>query len=303
MQSISTRIRWIVTVLSLNMLIIIMVDIWLNMDQKFDAKVINIAGKQRMLSQRTVLELHRLLVDEDGAYEKLQDARAEFDHNFKQLSTATSEYQGFSNDKIQETMNEVHTHWNLMGKLIDNYLLGDHNLYDLKTIYENGDQTLLLMDKAVSQYEAYMMDKRLLAYRIQIVLALISFGVILYMASTTLEIQRNFERFLTHSKNISGIEKIDTKNGNELEIACAHIDYFLRNVEEALQHAADAVERSEEVTANLIVTTPEAEALLEQNEDVMIEVSEGLHHTSQRLKKLKSNLQSALALRNVKNIS
>ena len=62
MQSITIKVRWIVAILSLNLIAIIMVNIWLNMDQKNDAKVINIAGKQRMLTQRTVLELHRLLV-------------------------------------------------------------------------------------------------------------------------------------------------------------------------------------------------------------------------------------------------
>ncbi|HEX5624299.1 MAG TPA: type IV pili methyl-accepting chemotaxis transducer N-terminal domain-containing protein [Sulfuricurvum sp.] len=298
MQSITTKVRWIVAILSLNLITIIMVDIWLNMDQKFDAKVINIAGKQRMLSQRTVLELHRLLVDEEGAFEKLQLAREEFDHNFKRLSTVTSEYRGFSNEEIEKTMMEVHGHWNRMGGLIDRYLQGDQNLDDLKIIYDNGDRTLLLMDKAVSQYEAYMMEKRLLAYRIQIFLALISFGVILYMARTTLKIQRNFDQFLEHSKAISGEEMIRGKSSNELDIACAHIEYFLQNVEETLQSATDAVEKSEAATANLMVTTPETEALLEQSEDVMIQVSEELHQTAQRLKKLKSNLQAAHNLRN-----
>jgi nitrate/nitrite-specific signal transduction histidine kinase len=157
MQSISTKIRWIVAILSLNLIIIISVDIWLNISQKMDAKVINTAGKQRITG--TVLELHRLLVDEDGAYERLMEARGEFDANFELLNAATSEYQGFQNDAIDETMMEVHTHWNRMGGLIDRYLQGDHNLYDLKTIYEDGDKTLKLMDKAVNQYEAFMMEK------------------------------------------------------------------------------------------------------------------------------------------------
>lgn len=297
MQSISTKIRWIVLILSLNLITIILVDIWLNTSQKLDAKVINTAGKQRMLSQRTVLELHRLLVDEDGAYERLQDAREEFDHNFKLLSATTSEYQSFQDDKIDATMREVHAHWNRMGGLIDRYLQGDHNLYDLKTIYDNGDKTLELMDKAVNQYEASMMEKRILAHRIQIVLAIISFGIILYMARTTLQIQRNFTTFLEHSQAISGAENISTK-GNELNIACAHIEYFLKNVEEALQSATDAVEKSEAATSSLYASSPEAEELLEQSEDVMIQVSEELHQTSQRLKKLKSNLEKASALKN-----
>lgn len=297
MQSISTKIRWIVAILSLNLMIIISVDIWLNMSQKMDAKVINTAGKQRMLSQRTVLEVHRLFVDEDGAYERLTEARKEFDTNFELLNAATSEYQGFQNDTIDETMMKVHTHWNRMGGLIDRYLQGDHNLYDLKTIYDDGDKTLKLMDKAVNQYEAFMMEKRVLAHRIQIVLALISFGIILYMARMTLLIQRNFESFLSRSAMISGAPEVDRK-GNELNIAYSHIELFLNNVEEALQSASDAVEKSEAATSSLYASSPEAQRLLEQSEDVMIQVSEELHQTSQRLKKLKSNLEQVNRMKN-----
>jgi len=296
MQSISTKIRWIVVILSLNMLIIIMVDIWLNFSQKLDAKLINTAGKQRMLSQRTVLELHRLLIDEDGAYEKLQSAREEFNHNFQQLTAPTSIYQGFKNEQIELTMMEVHANWNQMSGLIDRYLQGDHNLYDLETIYESGDHTLELMDRAVNEYEAYMMEKRVLALRIQMLLAFISFVIILYMARTTLQIQRNFETFLNHTQAISGEKNIECK-GNELDIACSHIEHFLRNVEEALQSATEAVEKSEAATSGLYGGTPEAKNLLEQSEDVMIQVGEELHQTSTRLKKLKSNLEKAKAMK------
>jgi len=298
MQSITTKVRWIVAVLSINLITIIMVDIWLNMDQKYDAKVINIAGKQRMLSQRTVLELHRLLVNEDGAYEKLQLARVEFDQNFKKLNAATSDYRGFSNAKIEMTMLEVHAHWNRMAGLIDRYLAGEHNLDDLKTIYDNGDSTLLLMDKAVTQYEAYMMEKRLMAYRIQIALAIISFGIILYMGRITLQIQYNLQTFMDRSKSLTGKEEIIVTSNNELDIACSHIDHFLKNVEDALQSATDAIEKSEVATSGLYAATPEAKNLLEQSEDVMIQVGEELHQTSTRLKKLKSNLEKANAMRN-----
>ncbi|MDP3301927.1 MAG: type IV pili methyl-accepting chemotaxis transducer N-terminal domain-containing protein [Sulfuricurvum sp.] len=298
MQSITTKVRWIVAILSLNLITIIMVDIWLNMDQKYDAKVINIAGKQRMLSQRTVLELHRLLVDEEGAYEKLQLARGEFDQNFKKLSAATSDYHGFSNAKIETTMMEVYAHWNRMAGLIDRYLVGDHNLDDLKAIHDNGDRTLLLMDKAVTQYETYMMEKRLMAYRIQIALAVISFGIILYMGRITLQIQRNLQTFMDRSKSLTGKEEIAVKSNNELDIACSHIDYFLKNVEEALESATEAIEKSEAATAGLYGATPEAKNLLEQSEDVIIQVGEELHQTAARLKKLKSNLEKTNAMKN-----
>ena len=298
MQSIATKIRWMVLVLSLNLIIIILVDIWLNMDQKFDAKVMNTAGKQRMLCQRTVLELHRMLVDEAGAYDKLQAAREEFETKYKQLTLVASNYRGFSNTKIERTMLEVYANWNQMGGLIDRYLLGDHNLYDLKMIYDQGDRTLLLMDQAVTQYESHMMEKRLLAYRIQIFLALISFGVILYMARTTLLIQRNFEKFSEHSKSIVGSENVKEVKGNELDIACANIGHFLEEVEAALQSATAVVARSEIASANLIGLAPETDALLEQSEDMMMQVGEELHQTVARLKKLQNNLHKANALQN-----
>lgn len=298
MQSIATKIRWMVLVLSLNLIIIILVDIWLNMDQKFDAKVMNTAGKQRMLCQRTVLELHRMLVDEAGAYDKLQAAREEFETKYKQLTLVASNYRGFSNTKIERTMLEVYANWNQMGGLIDRYLLGDHNLYDLKMIYDQGDRTLLLMDQAVTQYESHMMEKRLLAYRIQIFLALISFGVILYMARTTLLIQRNFEKFSEHSKSIVGSENVKEVKGNELDIACANIGHFLEEVAAALESATAVVARSEIASANLIGLAPETDALLEQSEDMMMQVGEELHQTVARLKKLQNNLHKANALQN-----
>ena len=300
MQSISTKIRWIVGVLALNMITIIFVDIRLNIDQKNDAKVINTAGKQRMLSQRTVLELHRLLLGEAEAYEKLEQSRSQFDQNFKELKLLAPDYRSSSHHDVEDTLLQVSNHWNRMSEMIDRYLQGDHNLYDLKKIYDDGDQTLILMDKAVSQYEEYMMEKHLIAYRIQIALAIISVLIILYMARIALSIQHNFNSFLEHSKTISGQQVVAVDSKNELDIACAHIEYFLHNVEEALQSATEAVEKSEEATASLLLgSAPEAEALLEQNEDVMIQIGEELHQTAERLKKLKSNLQKATSLSNL----
>jgi nitrate/nitrite-specific signal transduction histidine kinase len=298
MHSISTKIKWIVLVLSLNLVTIIAVNIWLNFDQKNDAKLINIAGKERMLSQKTVLELHRLLVNEEGAYERLQQTREEFSENFKLLQLKNSSFKQFSNFEIEKTMQQVIEHWEAMQILIDRYLVGDNNLDDLKIIYTNGTQTLALMDHAVKQYEAYMMEKRLMAYRIQIFLAIISFGIILYMAKIALDIQENFNKFLEHSRMISGSQGDINCKGNELEIACAHIDHFLKNVEETLQSATDAVKKSEMYATSLINTSPEVEELMEQSEDMMIQLSEELHQTANRLNKLKHNLQESQKLKN-----
>lgn len=293
MYSISTKIKWIVFVLSLNLITIIFVNIWLNYDQKNDAKLMNIAGKERMLSQKTVLELYRFFLKEQGSYERFIETKKEFTDNFYLLMVKNSGFQRFSNVYIQKTMEQVKENWEHMEVLIKNYLVNKNNLDDLETIYLHGTQTLSLMDKAVKQYENYMMEKRLMAYRVQIVLAIVSFLIILYMAKIVLNIQRNFETFLEHSRNISGAKNLEDTQGNELDIACAHIDYFLNNVEDALQSATEAVEKSELYVSSLINSSPEAEALIEQSEDMMIQLTEELHQIAQRLNKLKYNLKES----------
>ncbi len=297
MYSISTKIKWIVFVLSLNLITIIFVNIWLNYDQKNDAKLMNIAGKERMLSQKTVLELYRFFLKEQGSYERFIETKKEFTDNFYLLMVKNSGFQRFSNVYIQKTMEQVKENWEHMEVLIKNYLVNKNNLDDLETIYLHGTQTLSLMDKAVKQYENYMMEKRLMAYRVQIVLAIVSFLIILYMAKIVLNIQRNFETFLEHSRNISGAKNLEDTQGNELDIACAHIDYFLNNVEDALQSATEAVEKSELYVSSLINSSPEAEALIEQSEDMMIQLTEELHQTAQRLNKLKYNLKESQQLK------
>lgn len=300
MNSISNKVRWIVGILSLNLVLIIAVNIWLNNDQELDAKIINVAGKQRMLSQRTVLELHRLLVNEEGSFERLQEARDEFDRNYAYLKEVTAKHQGFSNEQIRQTMHAVGENWNVMRTLIDRYLLGENNLYDLKVIYDRGTQTLGLMDSAVTQYESHIMEKRILASRIQIALAILSFAVILYMARLVLGIQKNFNQFIAHSQQISGQSTLGKVSGNELDIACAHIEYFLQNVEETLQSATEAIEKSELFTVQALGASPESDALLEQSEDMMLQLSEELHQSANHLKKLKKNLQNAQSLRDAK---
>ena len=297
MYSISTKIKWIVFVLSLNLITIIFVNIWLNYDQKNDAKLMNIAGKERMLSQKTVLELYRFFLKEQGSYERFIETKKEFTDNFYLLMVKNSGFQRFSNVYIQKTMEQVKENWEHMEVLIKNYLVNKNNLDDLETIYLHGTQTLSLMDKAVKQYENYMMEKRLMTYRVQIVLAIVSFLIILYMAKIVLNIQRNFETFLEHSRNISGAKNLEDTQGNELDIACAHIDYFLNNVEDALQSATEAVEKSELYVSSLINSSPEAEALIEQSEDMMIQLTEELHQTAQRLNKLKYNLKESQQLK------
>ncbi len=301
MNSISTKVRWIVGILSLNLVLIIAVNIWLNIDQKLDAKIINVAGKQRMLSQRTVLELHRLLVNEEGAFERLQEARDEFDRNYDYLKEVASKHQSFSNEQIQQTMAAVGENWSAMRTLIDRYLLGENNLYDLKVIYDRGIQTLSLMDSAVTQYERHIMEKRILASRIQIVLAILSFAVILYMARLVLEIQKNFNQFIAHSQQISGQRSVGKIKGNELDIACAHIEYFMQNVAETLQSATEAIEKSELFATQSLGASPESDALLEQSEDMMLQLSEELHQSARHLNKLKQNLQNAQNLRHAKS--
>ena len=67
MISIATKVKLITIVLSITMIFNIFVTYYLIQDEKADARIINIAGKQRMLTQKLIAEFYRINENEEGA--------------------------------------------------------------------------------------------------------------------------------------------------------------------------------------------------------------------------------------------
>jgi len=290
MISIATKVKLITTVLSLTMIFNIFVTYYLIQDEKADAKIINIAGKQRMLTQKMIAEYYRLSSGETEAKKAFFTTQEAFNTNLHRLRSGDLHLE--ENAEILALLNAVFKEWKVFeGEMIQN--LSHPNKENLHQVYSSGNKTLELMDKTVLAYEMHATAKRDFINQIQLVLALFTLCVILYMGYVSLGIHTQLSKFLKHSKDISGREA--SSSGNELDLACTHIQYFLDDVEAAIDSATQAVEQSEKASMKLAMAKQNSAAQehLDKSEDIVIEANEELYKTSMLLKKLKTKLQDA----------
>jgi len=290
MISIATKVKLITLVLSMTMIFNIFVTYYLIQDEKADARIINIAGKQRMLTQKMIAESHRIALGEEGASQEFMKAQKEFNTNLQRLGSGDLRVD--ENSEVEHLLEEVEKNWKVFEALMLEKIQKSP-LSDLKQIYISGNKTLALMDKTVFAYENHATNKRDFINQTQLLLALCALFVIIYMGSLSLGIHTQLNKFLKHSSKISGHKQ--TGKGSELELAYEHIQYFLNDVEAAIDSASQAVQQSEKASQKLALSEQDPHALehLDKSEDIVIEANEELYKTSRLLKKLKIKLQDA----------
>ena len=290
MISIATKVKLITIVLSLTMIFNIFVTYYLVQDEKADAQIINIAGKQRMLTQKMIAEFHRLVLSEAGASKEFFKAQKEFNTNLQRLRLGDLSLEKSS--EVQGLLTEVEKSW----KSFESLMLEQiqiNSASGLKEIYTKGNLTLELMEKTVLAYENHATSKRDFINQIQLLLGLFALFVIVYMGYVSLGIHNQLNKFLKRSSEISGRQQMN--KGSELEVACEHIQYFLDDVEAAIDSASEAVQQSEKASIQLAMAKQDVKAQehLDKSEDIVIEANEELYKTSILLKKLKTKLQDA----------
>lgn len=290
MISIATKVKLITLVLSLTMVFNIFVTYYLVQDEKADAQIINIAGKQRMLTQKMIAEFYRLSSGEEGAREEFFKTQKAFNTNLHRLRSGDLRLD--ENEEVTTLLTEVEKSWkNFESLMLKGLRLGAKA--DLNEIYIKGSMTLELMEKAVLAYELHAMSKRDFINKIQLILGIFTLFVIIYMGALSLGIHTQLSKFLKHSRKISGREA--SAKGNELDLACVHIQYFLDDVESAIDSATMAVTQSEKASMQLAMAKQDSNAIkhLDKSEDIVIEANEELYKTSILLKKLKTKLQDS----------
>jgi len=290
MISIATKVKLITIVLSITMIFNIFVTYYLVQDEKADAQIINIAGKQRMLTQKMIAEFNRLSMGENDASEEFFKAQKEFNTNLQRLRTGDLSL--VKSHEVNALLEKVEQSWRVFEALMLTQI-EEKSKSALKEIYIKGNITLGLMEKTVLAYENNATSKRDFINQIQLLLGVFALFVIIYMGSVSLGIHTQLSKFLKHSSDISGRNEL--KKGSELELACAHIQYFLDDVEAAIDSASQAVQQSEKASIQLAMAKqdPRAQEHLDKSEDIVIEANEELYKTSLLLKKLKTKLQDA----------
>lgn len=279
---------------------------------------IDLAGKQRMLSQRMMYHTMRYL---NSAKPKVYSS---FDESLKAYDKTINM---FSKDQTLSQGNELK---DLIGKNLsvwEEYSKEASELVDLQSKiseinnYVHAINTHILdsMDQTVSMYSIYSADQRALIEKIEYILGIIALLIMLYSVFLTKNIEKLFERFLSQSKDLTtavNVTEDDMENipaceqNNELAQASTHLKSFIEKIDLMIIDARKAIKMSKEITNELSnvgdivqkehIDNEALEAFIDKSEDVAIQSIEDLQNSEKLLEKLHDNLLKLLEQENKK---
>lgn len=288
---------------------------------QMEGKFIDLSGRQRMLSQRMGLFVERYL-------------RTDNENDFQQFLKAKNLYsqtiQSFIDDPkvkaiapVYKSVKDAYEYWSNYEKYLDELLSLSHEL-NIATnyIYEKNIKILNTMDDAVWLYTQYSEDKNVLFVRFLYLSLIVTLLIILYAFILSRQIVGHINDFVSRAKLLEkqDLSKIDHENivatsGSEDELieASGYISNFVRKVNIAMSHSEDAIKKAELAVLELENLADNVEETLKElkmdenakhsldkkvnaTEDIAIESAESLMYVRKMLEKLKSNLNSMVAI-------
>jgi nitrate/nitrite-specific signal transduction histidine kinase len=329
-NTISTKIKLIGILFLILMVSIITTTIYLNDKSRKDAMVINIAGKQRMLTQNISKNIFYLYQNQNSSFLELENSTIEFIYNLNSLKDG-NEIIGIKKAPTYEILNQiskVEVLWNTFYQNINKFkeLIDNKNInseINLKEIVNNIhlQNTILLeeVDNLVSLYTLYSEQKSNYLRYAQYFFALIIILLFIYSFSQLKAMEENAKRFLEESKRIIEEEgdgllipiKIDAEN--EIIEATDTINRFIEKINSAMTYSTNAVEQSKNASLKLEEISDEFDKIiselanpadiskqLNKSEDIVIQSQEDLINSTKKLQELKNELDKILNVCNVK---
>jgi nitrate/nitrite-specific signal transduction histidine kinase len=323
-NTISTKIKFIGILFIVLMTSIIATTIYLNEKNKKDALLINIAGKQRMLTQNISKNIFYIYHHNTNLFSELDSSTIEFIYNLNSLKDGNSLI-GISkapNDEITKQLVKVEVLWNLFHKNINEFKnliqrndkSNDAVLKNIVTsVYSNNTILLSEVENLVSMYTIYTEEKSDYLRFIQYVFAFIIIFLIIYSFLQLKSMEENARRFFEESK------KIMENNSNELLVpikieaeeeiveATDTINCFIEKINSAMTYSANAIEQSKNASIKLEEITDEFDKIIDElnnsadiskqlykSEDIVIQSQENLMNSTKKLQELKNELDKLL---------
>lgn len=320
-NKISTKIKIIGALLIFLMLSTIIITIYLNQQNIKDALVINIAGKQRMLTQKISKNIFYIHYSEDKDFYELNQATNAFIQGLNTLKHGNEEKETYSapNKTIKQQLVEVDILWKEFYENIQNFkIITNSNSSDkdvklkeiILFIYKNNTTLLNNVDKLVTMYTLHSENKTEYMKTFQYISATLLLLVFIYSLFRLREIESHAEEFIKYSK-----ELINDKNGNKLipiEINAESeiievsdtINCFIDKINTAMDYSSEALQQSQNASIKLEELTDEFDNIigrlqdnsivsrhLNNSEDIVIESTEELLNSTKKLQILKEELQ------------
>ncbi len=321
-SNISTKIKIIGILFALLMSSIIATTIYLNNKNEKDAMIINIAGKQRMLTQNISKNIFYLYSNPKSSQNELDTSIEEFIYNLESLKggNSLSKLKESPNIQIDRQMLQIEYLWSIFYQNIVKFKELIHNNTNQKElqnivniIYETNPELLYEVDALVSLHTINSEQKIRFLKNSQYFFAILILFLIIYSFLELKTMEKNALRFLEESKKVmeqnfeEPLKPLKIEAEGELVEASNIFNRFLNKINSAIIDSNSALEQSknasyklEEITnefdeiINEIQNKSEISKQLNKSEDIAIQTQEQLLHSSKRLNELKNELEKII---------
>ena len=321
-SNISTKIKVIGILFALLMTSIIATTIYLNNKNEKDAMIINIAGKQRMLTQNISKNIFYLYSNPKSSQNELDTSIEEFIYNLESLKGGNSlgKLKESPNMQIDRQMLQIEYLWSIFYQNIVKFkelIQNNSNKQELQNIvniiYETNPELLYEVDALVSLHTINSEQKIRFLKNSQYFFAILILFLIIYSFLELKTMEKNALRFIEESKKVmeqnfeEPLKPLKIEAEGELVEASNIFNRFLNKINSAIIDSNSALEQSknasyklEEISnefdeiINEIQNKSEISKQLNKSEDIAIQTQEQLLHSSKRLNELKNELEKII---------
>jgi nitrate/nitrite-specific signal transduction histidine kinase len=329
-NKISTKIKLIGALFIFLMAMIIFTTVYLNDKNKKDALVINIVGKERMLTQKISKNIFYLFYTKKTDFSELNSATEEFIQNLQSLKNGNKllGIPPVPNDNIGQQVYKVEILWKEFFHNIEEFkklqIKTDESSLKLlnsavEAIYNTNNNLLQEVDNLVSMYTVFTENKTILIKNFQYGAAFIIVLLIVYSFVQLKSIEENANKFLEFSKKLANEENeqlepisIDVKEKEILDVTDT-FNCFINKINSAMNDSAVAMEHSKNASSKLEEITDEFDKILDElensseinktinkSEDMIIQSTEDLINSTKKLQELRNELNSLVIGRKTK---
>jgi len=319
---ISTKIKIYGLILISLMMVAIMVTIYFNNKNVNDSLLINIAGQQRMLTQKISKDIFYIYNSHEKEYVTLDKSIKKFISNFKyiQKQDEIKEIVKDENAAITIQINRINFLWIDFNKNVNEFkiVMNLPNQEDkiqemLQSIYEESSVLLIEINNLVTLLTVRNENKNYHIKNLQYTAAFLLLVLMFYIVSQLKHIEANAHSFMEYSKHLAdssdilNIEPIHDKAESELKEMDEIVQSFATKINSAIDFSNEALAQSEQASLKLEEIGGEFDHLLDElshhsdasqhlsnSEDIMIESTEELINSTKKLHKLKAELDKLL---------
>ena len=322
-NKISTKVKILGALLIIATFSTITITLYLNKQNKSDGLLVNIAGKQRMLSQKIAKDIFYMQATGKQNITGLQNTVNSFEKGLITLQKGNSSLQipAAPTREIDGQLRIVQNLWNAYKKDVDTFIqaITQNNTKKQRkafdAIAQANEKLLAQMDKAVDMYSDYTANKTEFIQMFQYGAFVVLFSLVAFSIIKLKRIETHVNEFLQRSKRLmqgginTPIEPMDLAAESEIQEVAATLNQFIIKINSTMDLSSSALRQSKQASDKLEELSEDFNSIIaelggdeaigesiDKSEDIMIQSSEEMVQTNKRLLELKAELDKVLKL-------